>query len=115
MENEKIAKVVDKLDDEVKGRDVLEAIAEMLKDAARRNDGICDSLLDPKKTLKEAYAAMYDVAKKKKSGGSYCMTPQEALSVIGNYYGVDLNEEKKSKIADVCENTSSTVSLFDMI
>lgn len=115
MENEKIAKVVDKLDDEVKGRDVLEAIAEMLKDAARRNDGICDSLLDPKKTLSSAYDAMYEVARKKKKGSSYCMTPAEALEVIGKYYGVDLNEEKKPKIADVCENASSTVSLFDMI
>ena len=115
MENEKIARVVDKLDDEVKGKDTLGAIAEMLKDAVRRNDKLCDALLDPKKTLSGAYDSMYNVAKSKKSGGSYCMTPAEALEVIGKYYGIDLNEEKKPKIADVCENASATVSLFDMI
>lgn len=111
MENEKLAKVVDKLDDEVKGREELEAISEMLKDAARRDESICDKLLDPKKTLENAYKEMYKVARKKKSGGSYCMTPSEALSVVGKYYGVDLEQKKP----DVCENASSAVSLFDMI
>lgn len=111
MENERVAKVVDKLDDEVKGRAELEAIADMVKSAVRKNDGLCDALLDPKKTLEGAYKAMYEEARKKKSGGSYCMTPQEALSIVGKYYGIDLEEKKP----DVCENKSDAVSLFDLI
>ena len=114
--------VIDKLDKEAEKLNTPWArpVEELLRNVCRDNPSACERVLDKGKTLKGAYEAMYEVAKKRKgSANCVCIVPDEAKRIIFEYFGIfdeepAGNETPKSQTsANVGE--SAVVDLFDLI
>lgn len=66
---------------------MLEAVGQYLIDICT-DEATAEKLLDEKKTLAGAVAAMREAARKKQHGGYYAMAPDEAWEIVRKYYGI---------------------------
>lgn len=66
---------------------MLEAVGQYLIDLCTTED-TAKALLDEKKTLAGAVAAMREAARKKQTAGYYAMAPDEAWEIVRKYYGL---------------------------
>lgn len=127
MENEMIAKAVDKIDSEAakaaeKNKALAtayDAVASMLRDAVRGNARACECCLDAAKTVEGAYGAMRSAAEKKKSGNCVVIAPDEAFGIIAKYYGFDAAEAaesaKNTESQAIANPGGDVESLFDLL
>lgn len=75
-----------------------EAVGQYLIDLCK-NDKVAGKLLREGKTLDGAIDAMTEHAKKHAKGGRYAMAPEEALKIVGDYFGIgsgDIGKEAES-------------------
>lgn len=83
---------MDKIRDEMAGEDAFSPVAEvgeMVTQMLQAAPGIAPAIIDKSRTLKGAYKAIEDAARKKKKGsGPVCIGPAEAAKIIREYYGI---------------------------
>ncbi len=66
---------------------MLEAVGQYLIDICT-DEATAEKLLDEKKTIAGAVAAMREAARKKQHGGYYAMAPEEAWEIVRGDYGI---------------------------
>ncbi len=66
---------------------MLEAVGQYLIDLCT-TEAAAKALMDEKKTIAGAVAAMRDAARKKAVGNAYAMTDEEAWEIVRKYYGL---------------------------
>ena len=112
--NEIYQKVIDKLDKEAEkeNKPEIRAIEELLREVCKGDAAACEKVLAQCKDMKGAYNAMYEVAKKRKSGSCVCIAPDEAKRIILKYFDIGEVDGAKSQTS---ANTSEVVDLFDLI
>lgn len=114
-----VEKAYQKLDQEckaAKNRRELVAIKKYLKDRIKGDPAAAEAVLNEKKTLPDAYKAMFEAAKKKRRGNSYCMAPDEAWEIIDGYYGITGGSAaEKTEEPKVPTKEDNVVSIFDLI
>ncbi len=115
--NEVYQKVIDKLDKEAEKEKnpAIRAIEGMLREVCKNDADACEKVLADGKTMKGAYDAMYEVAKKRKNGNCAVIAPDEAQSIILKYYGIGKDSGAESAKSQTPENVSTVTSLFDLI
>lgn len=78
---------------------MLEAVGQYLIDLCTTED-TAKVLLDEKKTLAGAVAAMREAARKKQHGGYYAMAPDEAWEIVRKYYGISALHQREAFSGD---------------
>ena len=86
MIDEAIARINNEMQKSPSDR-MLEAVGQYLIDICT-DEATAEKLLDEKKTLAGAVAAMREAARKKQHGGCYAMAPEEAWEIVRKYYGL---------------------------
>ncbi len=111
---ELLERAAKKLEQELVQAQKMEEVIPYLEERAAANTDNCMALLDDKKTLAGAYAAIEAEARKvwekDRQQRCVCFGTKEACRVLDAYYG--FTEEQAPTIE---KKTSKVVSLFDML
>ena len=82
-------------------------IMEHLREKIHKNPVLAEKVLDESKTLKGAYKALEDEARRTKST---CISDEDGFAIIEKYYGFDTVAE-----APAASGAGGVVDLFDLI
>ena len=92
--------------EEMKMRREIVYIMEHLRERIHKNPALAEKVLDENKTLKGAYKALEDEARRTKST---CISDEDGFAIIEKYYGFD------TVAVGAPGGTGGVVSIFDLI
>ena len=96
MLNEAIKKIQDEIDNE-KNNSYVQYVGKYMIEYLNKNQGYADNILDESKSIKGSLKKMEEEAKKVKQGNMAMLSPDEALKIVIEYFGIEFIESEPKK------------------